>query len=1671
MKTPVRRAALAAALALLVCATIGDHHAVSAQSNRAARPDRDKGTDDNGVDRRMSGAGRLARLAASGKLDKMIARARAAHEKKDALAKEYDDGRDESESPEDEGPTGGQAETSIAVDSSGQHVVVGINDTRGFGLNPISVSGFAYSDDGGATFTDGGQLPVTTGISSIGTKNYPQVFGDPDVKYLGGSTFIYFSIVVKKQTATTTAQTMGVHRSTDFGHTWQGPYEIGPATLPHAGDAADKEFADVDIETGRVIMTWSNFTSTLNAPGGVEISSTFSDNLATFVPPAVPTWSARTIIAKTSTDGQMSIPRFAGNSLPGKDSSNVYVVWSRFKTNGFRNIGFAKSTDNGATFPLVGDLPGTTDFLQSDEALGNDRSNNAPSLAVDTSGGAFHGNVYVVYPNNNNLDGDDVMFQRSTDQGVTFSAPIRVNSRPSTTLATSDRSQWFPWVTVDKTTGRVYVFFYDQGIAADGDLTEATYLFSDDGGVAWSKPMPLSDRPFHAGYGNDTGQPNIGDYIQGVAQNGAFSAVWAGTPPLVGFADGEPGSTSMTVPDMYYKRVAAGTTRISAALGTVAFTDAGGSLGGNGFIDPGEQISFTLPLRNYVTNPLMASTLTGVSATLSTSTAGVLVTRSTSAYPNLAGGVAYTNNTTPFTVSIGDTFVPGTHIDFTLAVTSAQGSTTLPFTMATGSPLTTMLLTENFDAGLPGAWTQVHQGGANTVLWTTRTSSLGPSPAAISRAAFHINANDGQGINPPTRWERLLSPQFVVPGSSEYVTVDFDVAYDLEDEPSFNVLAYDGLVLRLQDLTAGRLSRFVAAEAFAEDFKTATANFYPRRLLRADFGSAYLQDLSAWSGNSRGAGADTNGFRHVHLKFPGMAGSTVKLSFEYTQDNGFDCTSPRPGDACGVLVDNVVVQSVVSRQPTNVTVTSNINPSTPGQSVTFTATVTTANGTFPTDGNVTFKEGATVLSGPTTIVNGHASFTTSGLSLGSHTITAEYVSTSGSFASASGSIVQQVAVAISINDVSVTEGASGVQSANFTVTLSQAVGSTVTVDYATADGSATLADFDYPAASGTVVFSPGQTTRPLTVSVFGDSRFEPDETVLVNLSNPTNAFMTDAQGVATILNDDAPGPTVDDTTVNQAIVSGAERLRLLQHNDGGWSFVASAPTCGSHLSCPNTIGVTALALLAAYERTGDAKYLNAATASGNAIVAQFNSTATPGLPHTQDVEFLAELAAITGNPVYSTTATAWFQVVKNSYATAADNVDRWLADRTVGPVSINQRTLAAWDLASLIRTAKAAGDIKYAAGLASRIVEQEPLWRDENPSDAPDPANPQAFYFTPFAEGSLLWALHDLPGFDTQINQYRAFLLTQQDPQGSWGGGDLQQTAYVVLGLAAVGSPQAEAAIRSAMAFYLTQQLPNGGWLATATDPEITEVDSEIVRAMFTLFNTQGGSNITVSPGQLSTLTFATVTAPGMTSVFGISPSRLPVLPGGYRSLNGLAYQVTTTATFAGDVTICFAVPWVEDAQTFATVRVLQQATRSTFADRTVLAPGSPAPSFDLRRVCARTASLEPFVIATKDVTPPAISVALTPATIWPPNGKMVMVTATVVTSDDLDPAPRIELVSVVGSGAKGRGSEVADASFATDDRQFSVRASPDAVYSVTYRAIDAAGNATTATAVVLVQK
>ena len=158
-----------------------------------------------------------------------------------------------------------------------------------------------------------------------------------------------------------------------------------------------------------------------------------------------------------------------------------------------------------------------------------------------------------------------------------------------------------------------------------------------------------------------------------------------------------------------------------------------------------------------------------------------------------------------------------------------------------------------------------------------------------------------------TRWERLFSPLFNVPGDAEYVTIDMDVCYDTEDDPNFNILAYDGVFLRVTDQTSGRLLRSVMVEAFEDEFTTDSFFHYPKHLPR-NSNPAYFEDVSAWAGES-------GGFKHVRLRLPGMAGSRAQLRFEFAQDAIATCSDVRPGHVCGVAIDNVVVRSVRSVVP------------------------------------------------------------------------------------------------------------------------------------------------------------------------------------------------------------------------------------------------------------------------------------------------------------------------------------------------------------------------------------------------------------------------------------------------------------------------------------------------------------------------------------------------------------------------------------------------------------------------------------------------------------------------------------------------------------------------------------------------------------------------------------
>ena len=158
---------------------------------------------------------------------------------------------------------------------------------------------------------------------------------------------------------------------------------------------------------------------------------------------------------------------------------------------------------------------------------------------------------------------------------------------------------------------------------------------------------------------------------------------------------------------------------------------------------------------------------------------------------------------------------------------------------------------------------------------------------------------------------------------------------------------------------------------------------------------------------------------------------------------------------------------------------------------------------------------------------------------------------------------------LSINDISINEGSGGVGIATFTVTLSTVAISNVTVNYATANGtgsSAAVAPDDYTLSSGSLTFTPGQTSKTISVTIIGDAVVEPNEAFFVNLSGATNATIADYQGVGTILDDDSTPPVI---TVVATDANAAETVAGATANPGVYTLTRSVVTAS-----PLTVNVS-----------------------------------------------------------------------------------------------------------------------------------------------------------------------------------------------------------------------------------------------------------------------------------------------------------------------------------------------------------------------------------------------------------------------------------------------------------------------------------------------------------------
>ncbi|MFK8038987.1 MAG: 3-coathanger stack domain-containing protein [Crocinitomicaceae bacterium] len=224
-----------------------------------------------------------------------------------------------------------------------------------------------------------------------------------------------------------------------------------------------------------------------------------------------------------------------GVNLQTGPNGEVYAVWAMYNNQGGREnrLGFAKSTNGGITFNQALEMPVNVEGIRwspnwsgssglSNLTGKNMRVNSFPCMAVDISGGPNNGTIYVVWtnhgdPNNNNSGTDiSIYMTKSTDDGVSWSDPSRVNQDPIGNV------QYFPWITCDPLSGDLSVIFYDDRDVG-GDMVETWVATSTDAGSSWNdfRVSDVSFTPAPVG-----GDDYMGDYIGISAHGGMVYPVW-----------------------------------------------------------------------------------------------------------------------------------------------------------------------------------------------------------------------------------------------------------------------------------------------------------------------------------------------------------------------------------------------------------------------------------------------------------------------------------------------------------------------------------------------------------------------------------------------------------------------------------------------------------------------------------------------------------------------------------------------------------------------------------------------------------------------------------------------------------------------------------------------------------------------------------------------------------------------------------------------------------------------------------------------------------------------------------------------------------------------------------------------------------------------------------------
>ena len=389
------------------------------------------------------------------------------------------------------------SESSIAVRSG--RIVVGFDDAA------RNVAAWAISADGGATFRHQRLPGPPDGYT----------YGDPSVAFGPGGEIYYATLMT---TGGDSVSTIGVAKSTDGGLTFGAPVDVA-SSISNSASAQDKDGLAVDTSPssphrGNVYVAWTYLAS----PG------------QTFI-----------VFARSRDGGQTFDPSIhlspadfygVGNATiavgPGGE---VYVAFEdgHILPDG---ISILKSTDGGVSF--TGPF-GVAAFngLRILTGGGGVRASSYPSLAVDASGRVHL--AFAVTKSTATSDRADIVYSRSVNGGVNWSAPVTLNDDATPT------TQAFPWIAA-AADGIIGVKWADRRNDAHLDgLTDVYMTISPDGGATWGKNFRITETNWVYGPVDTATVPRSyhGEYDGLAADGGNFYLSWSderGSDPDVYFA-------------------------------------------------------------------------------------------------------------------------------------------------------------------------------------------------------------------------------------------------------------------------------------------------------------------------------------------------------------------------------------------------------------------------------------------------------------------------------------------------------------------------------------------------------------------------------------------------------------------------------------------------------------------------------------------------------------------------------------------------------------------------------------------------------------------------------------------------------------------------------------------------------------------------------------------------------------------------------------------------------------------------------------------------------------------------------------------------------------------------------------------------------------------------------